>query len=93
MNLISLMPPSWRYWLYATYGAASLAFGAIAAYCAAVPNLATPTWVIGGLAALGWLGSAIGLVAAGNTDRNQPAEPADADGEDLMPALAEDGDQ
>jgi hypothetical protein len=65
-NVLSLLPPQWRRFIYITYGLLALVGTAISAYYGALPTLTVPDWVTGGLAVLGALAAPISVLAATN---------------------------
>ena len=65
-NFLTLLPAKVRRGIYIGYGAVSMVGTGATAYYAALPNLTTPDWVIGGLAVLGALAAPVSVLAASN---------------------------
>lgn len=64
--LTELMPPAARKAVYLVYGLIGLGLGATqTAYSAA--GTSQPTWLVVAFAVFGFLGTGLGIVAAGNT--------------------------
>jgi hypothetical protein len=65
-NVLIQLPARLRRAIYICYGLLALAGTATTAYFGALPNVAAPEWVTGGLAALGALAAPISVLAATN---------------------------
>ena len=74
MDLLKLIPPNVRRWVYAIYGLVGLILGAISAAYGALGDSA-PDWLRIVLAVYAFVGTAIGATAGSNV-----SQPSDGDG-------------
>lgn len=74
MNLSDILPPRLRYGIYVTLVLAGVTLGVVQTWSEAA-GTATPGWHAPALAVLGYLSTAVGLVAAANVRQ----APLDAD--------------
>lgn len=65
MNLLNMIPAKYRKFVYAAYAALGIAFGAVQVGFA-TGGLDQPGWLGVSFAVFGYLGTALGLVAAAN---------------------------
>jgi hypothetical protein len=72
--LVGLFSPATRKALYVIFSLATLAVGAVMAYCGA-SDLAQPDWVDGANAVLVYVGLGLGLTAASNVPTPDTDEP------------------
>lgn len=66
MNPLTALPTKGRKWIYVSYATLGIAFGATQVGFATA-NVDQPTWLLVAFGVFGYLGTALGLVAAANT--------------------------
>lgn len=66
MNPLTALPTKVRKWIYVGYATLGIAFGATQVGFATA-NVDQPTWLLVAFGVFGYLGTALGLVAAANT--------------------------
>lgn len=77
---LTLLPAKARKALYIAYGALSIGGIGVTAYYTALPDMAVPDPVIGGLAVLGALAAPFSVLAGGNVQEDQGGAPPAVDG-------------
>lgn len=68
-NVLAMFPPGVRRVIYAVYGLLALIGTAMTAYYGALPGLAVPDQLMGGMAALGALAAPMSVLAASNVKK------------------------
>jgi ABC-type transporter Mla subunit MlaD len=76
MNPLTQIPAQTRMYIYMTYFAVGVLFGAIQVGAAAIPDAGQPNWLTAALVVYAYLGTALGLTAASNVTSSDVPAPA-----------------